>query len=128
MPPADGRRVRARAVEFGPISPLRMPYIAPRRFSVPSTTVSADWLTCETISPFWSNSDPPKVSYRFALGRYAWPHWLTPNPLERIMLSTLFWICVGIFIGWNLPQPHWARSLQNRVVAAIKGPGSRRRR
>jgi len=36
------------------------------------------------------------------------------------MLTTLFWICVGILIGWNLPQPAWARDLQQSVVSAIK--------
>lgn len=35
-------------------------------------------------------------------------------------MSTLFWIAVGMFIGWNLPQPTWARELQEKVVAAIK--------
>jgi hypothetical protein len=30
------------------------------------------------------------------------------------MWSTLFRICVGILIGWNLPQPAWAKSLQGR--------------
>ena len=35
-------------------------------------------------------------------------------------MSTLFWIAVGMFIGWNLPQPAWARDLQAKVVAAIK--------
>ena len=35
------------------------------------------------------------------------------------MWSTLFWICVGILIGWNLPQPAWAKSLQDKVVSAI---------
>ena len=37
------------------------------------------------------------------------------------MWSTLFWVCVGILIGWNLPQQNWAKSLQDKVVAAIKG-------
>lgn len=41
------------------------------------------------------------------------------------MWSTLFWICVGIFIGWNLPQPAWVKSLQDKVVAAIKGAGNK---
>ena len=40
------------------------------------------------------------------------------------MWSILF-ICVGILIGWNLPQPDWAKSLQDKVVAAIKGPRDR---
>jgi hypothetical protein len=41
------------------------------------------------------------------------------------MWSTLFWVCVGILIGWNLPQPAWAKSLQDKVVAAIKGAGNK---
>jgi hypothetical protein len=41
-------------------------------------------------------------------------------------LGTLFWICVGILIGWNLPQPAWAKSLQDTVIAAIKGIGNHR--
>ena len=42
------------------------------------------------------------------------------------MWSTLFWICVGILIGWNLPQPAWAKSLQTKVVSMIKGAGNPR--
>ena len=42
------------------------------------------------------------------------------------MWSTLFWICVGILIGWNLPQPAWAKSLQDRAVATIKGLTNKR--
>ena len=42
------------------------------------------------------------------------------------MWSTLFWICVGILIGWNLPQPAWARSLQDRAVIAIKAAVNKR--
>jgi hypothetical protein len=36
------------------------------------------------------------------------------------MWAILFWICVGILIGWNMPQPAWAKLLQDKVVAAIK--------
>jgi hypothetical protein len=32
------------------------------------------------------------------------------------MLETIFWLLVGAFIGWNLPQPDWARTLQQRVT------------
>jgi len=39
------------------------------------------------------------------------------------MWSMLFWVAVGIVIGWNLPQPRWAKSLQDRLVAALKGAG-----
>ena len=40
-------------------------------------------------------------------------------------MSTLFWIAVGMFIGWNLPQPAWARELQDKVVAVIRNLGSK---
>lgn len=35
-------------------------------------------------------------------------------------------ILIGIVIGWNLPQPAWARDLQDRVVAAIRDAAKRR--
>ena len=40
-------------------------------------------------------------------------------------MATLFWVCVGIVIGWNLPQPPWARSLQEQLLAKLKGLDSR---
>jgi hypothetical protein len=33
----------------------------------------------------------------------------------------LFSVCVGIVIGWNVPQPAWAKSAQDKVVALFKG-------
>jgi hypothetical protein len=36
------------------------------------------------------------------------------------MLYTLTILIVGIFIGWNLPQPPWARDLQASVVRTVK--------
>lgn len=44
------------------------------------------------------------------------------------MWSTLFLIVLGILIGWNLPQPAWAKDLQDKAVDAIKrlaNPNSR---
>lgn len=32
------------------------------------------------------------------------------------MISTLFWIAVGLFIGWNIPQPAFARSFQEKFI------------
>lgn len=32
------------------------------------------------------------------------------------MLDIAFWIVVGAFIGWNLPQPFWAKYIQEKVV------------
>ena len=40
-------------------------------------------------------------------------------------MSTLFWITIGMFIGWNLPQPAWARQLQQQIVATVKSLGNR---
>ena len=36
------------------------------------------------------------------------------------MLQILFFVAVGIVIGWNLPQPAWARDLQAKAVRAIR--------
>lgn len=32
------------------------------------------------------------------------------------MLDIVFWVLVGAFIGWNLPQPFWATWIQNKIV------------
>jgi hypothetical protein len=31
------------------------------------------------------------------------------------MISTLFWLAIGTFIGWNLPQPEFAKDLQKAI-------------
>jgi len=31
------------------------------------------------------------------------------------MLEILFWIAVGAFVGWNFPQPFWAKLIQEKV-------------
>lgn len=36
------------------------------------------------------------------------------------MLETLFWILVGTFIGWNFPQPQYAKNLQEKLIGLIK--------
>lgn len=33
------------------------------------------------------------------------------------MLEILFWVAVGALIGWNFPQPMWAKALQEKVAA-----------
>ena len=33
------------------------------------------------------------------------------------MLETIFWLALGAFIGWNFPQPEFAKTLQARVKA-----------
>lgn len=37
------------------------------------------------------------------------------------MIEILFFIAVGMFIGWNLPQPPWARQLQDKAVRFFYG-------
>jgi hypothetical protein len=32
------------------------------------------------------------------------------------MLEALFWIAVGAAIGWNFPQPSWAKVAQEKIV------------
>ena len=32
------------------------------------------------------------------------------------MLETTFWIFIGAFIGWNLPQPSWAKNFQEKYL------------
>ncbi|MEA2094715.1 MAG: hypothetical protein U9P11_09155 [Pseudomonadota bacterium] len=36
-------------------------------------------------------------------------------------MSTLITLLIGMFIGWNLPQPAWARALQDKVVDFLHG-------
>ena len=36
------------------------------------------------------------------------------------MFDILLWVAVGVFVGWNLPQPAWAVWVQDRVVGFFK--------
>lgn len=31
-------------------------------------------------------------------------------------MGTLFWIILGMFAGWNIPQPNYAKKFQAMVV------------
>ena len=33
------------------------------------------------------------------------------------MLELVFWVGVGAFIGWNLPQPWWAAAIQSKIMS-----------
>jgi len=37
------------------------------------------------------------------------------------MVEVLFWVAVGVFVGWNLPQPAWASWVQDKVLGFFKG-------
>ena len=41
------------------------------------------------------------------------------------MIETIFYITIGTFIGWNCPQPAYAKAIQEKVVAWFKGLGNR---
>lgn len=45
------------------------------------------------------------------------------------MMYTLIVLAIGVFIGWNLPQPPWARALQGNLVRFVRsltgGPSAR---
>lgn len=36
------------------------------------------------------------------------------------MLETLLWLFVGAFIGWNFPQPQFAKNIQEKVLKLFK--------
>jgi hypothetical protein len=36
------------------------------------------------------------------------------------MLEILFWLAVGAFIGWNFPQPFWAKMIQEKIQSYFK--------
>ena len=37
------------------------------------------------------------------------------------MLETLFWFALGAFVGWNFPQPNFAKTIQAKVLGMFKG-------
>jgi hypothetical protein len=39
------------------------------------------------------------------------------------MIEAVIYIAIGTFIGWNLPQPMWAKSLQNKAVDVLRQKG-----
>jgi hypothetical protein len=38
------------------------------------------------------------------------------------MIEAVIYVLIGAFIGWNLPQPTWAKNVQERVVTMIRKP------
>jgi hypothetical protein len=35
------------------------------------------------------------------------------------MLETLFWLAIGAFIGWNFPQPSFAKNIQAKIIEVL---------
>lgn len=45
------------------------------------------------------------------------------------MLETIIWLAIGAFIGWNFPQPKFAKSIQEKVwgfVGAKDSPNTQK--
>jgi hypothetical protein len=36
------------------------------------------------------------------------------------MLETLLYLLLGAFVGWNFPQPQFAKNIQAKVLAMFK--------
>jgi len=36
------------------------------------------------------------------------------------MVNIIFWVAVGAFIGWNFPQPFWAKAIQTKIMTFFK--------
>lgn len=36
------------------------------------------------------------------------------------MLDILFWLAIGAFVGWNLPQPFWAKMVQEKLLSLFQ--------
>ncbi len=36
------------------------------------------------------------------------------------MLEIIIYLAIGAFVGWNLPQPQWAKTFQQKVVDFFK--------
>jgi hypothetical protein len=35
-------------------------------------------------------------------------------------MTTLLTLLIGMFIGWNLPQPDWAKAIQDKIVSMLQ--------
>ena len=40
------------------------------------------------------------------------------------MLETIFWLALGAFIGWNIPQPEFAKTIQSKILGLFKNNGT----
>ncbi len=36
------------------------------------------------------------------------------------MLDIILWIAVGAFVGWNFPQPDFAKAIQAKILGLVK--------
>jgi hypothetical protein len=36
------------------------------------------------------------------------------------MIEAIIYILIGTFVGWNLPQPQWAKDIQTKILDFFK--------
>ncbi len=36
------------------------------------------------------------------------------------MIEVAIYVAIGLFVGWNLPQPQWAKNVQEKVKSFFK--------
>lgn len=36
------------------------------------------------------------------------------------MIEVAIYVAIGLFVGWNLPQPVWAKNVQEKVKSFFK--------
>lgn len=34
-------------------------------------------------------------------------------------MNIVLWIAIGAFIGWNFPQPWWAKAIQEKIISML---------
>jgi len=44
---------------------------------------------------------------------------------RRNIMNTLFLILIGMFIGWNFPQPTYAKIFQNWLLGKLRNIGKK---
>jgi hypothetical protein len=35
------------------------------------------------------------------------------------MLDIIFWVLIGAFIGWHIPEPFWAKAIKEKVLTMM---------
>ena len=35
-------------------------------------------------------------------------------------MTTILSLLIGMFIGWNLPQPDWAKAIQDKLLSLLQ--------
>lgn len=66
---------------------------------------------CASLERKWASNGAPRVRIPFA----------PPNKERRKeMFTAVFWLVVGLTVGWNLPQPDFAKKIQQKVVDFFK--------